>query len=494
MSLVLKPINELLGKIFSIPSYQRGYRWKNTQVENLLDDILEFRVQSKKEKDKTKDVFYCLQPLIVSKKDNGYILIDGQQRLTTIYLILTYLGKTKYKIEYKTRKKSETFLKEVDQAVDQDKKFENIDYFYIAEAYKTIKNWFKAKGDSIKTGFAETLLNKGKNVQVIWYEIENENENEIAAEIFTRINAGKIPLTNAELIKALFLKKDNFESNEKDNIYLKQLEIASEWDRIESSLQDDKFWCFISTDSDKYDTRIEFIFYLMVNKKSSNEDYITFYEFQKKFKEKDINTIWDEVKQYFMTIEQWYNNREFYHLIGYLIHSKLNWKVQELKTLIKQAQLKTKTDFKECLKSLIENQLKEVVIDELEYGDEHLKDVLLLFNIQTIINNKSNIRFPFDEYKKMNWDIEHIRSIQSDKPDDLEKQKKWLNNVYEYYTGNSFCTNSLTKTKEESLNKITSLLLKIDKHTENNFTEEFNTVYELVLAKFKAQLESCDGL
>ena len=81
-SLVLKPINELLGKIFFIPSYQRGYRWKNTQVENLLDDILEFRVQSKKEKDKTKDVFYCLQPLIVSKKDNGYILIDGQQRLT----------------------------------------------------------------------------------------------------------------------------------------------------------------------------------------------------------------------------------------------------------------------------------------------------------------------------------------------------------------------------------------------------------------------------
>lgn len=66
---------------FYIPSYQRGYRWSETEVVRLLDDIYQ---NGKKN--------YCLQPVVVRKKGDQYELIDGQQRLTT----LSVSGNTEY--------------------------------------------------------------------------------------------------------------------------------------------------------------------------------------------------------------------------------------------------------------------------------------------------------------------------------------------------------------------------------------------------------------
>lgn len=59
---------------FYIPSYQRGYRWSETEVVRLLDDIYQ---NGKKN--------YCLQPVVVRKKEDRYELIDGQQRLIAGY-------------------------------------------------------------------------------------------------------------------------------------------------------------------------------------------------------------------------------------------------------------------------------------------------------------------------------------------------------------------------------------------------------------------------
>lgn len=56
----LKKTNELLGMNFYIPSYQRGYRWTEQQVKDLLNDIDEFKQEG--------DNWYCLQPLVVKKR------------------------------------------------------------------------------------------------------------------------------------------------------------------------------------------------------------------------------------------------------------------------------------------------------------------------------------------------------------------------------------------------------------------------------------------
>ena len=124
----LKGVNEILGMSFYIPDYQRGFRWGKQQVEDLLNDINEFKEEGSN--------FYCLQPLVVrNRQDEKKILsqiketnklsdvkklleetkewevIDGQQRLTTLFLILKALGNyNPYTLQYQTREKSKEFL------------------------------------------------------------------------------------------------------------------------------------------------------------------------------------------------------------------------------------------------------------------------------------------------------------------------------------------------------------------------------------------------
>jgi hypothetical protein len=72
----------------------------------------------------------------------------------------------------------------------------NIDFYHIGQAIKTISEWFE-KRDSEVEAIKDGILNKTK---IIWFQLSPE-ENAVAA--FTRLNVGKIPLTNGELIRAL---------------------------------------------------------------------------------------------------------------------------------------------------------------------------------------------------------------------------------------------------------------------------------------------------
>src|SRR5580704_12930324 len=98
-----------------IPAYQRGYRWTQLQVTQLLDDIWDF-IQ-----DGAGD-FYCLQPIVVRRMDDGrFEVLDGQQRLTTLHILLSHqreilriLRISRFSIAYETR--DPAFLEEIDPA------------------------------------------------------------------------------------------------------------------------------------------------------------------------------------------------------------------------------------------------------------------------------------------------------------------------------------------------------------------------------------------
>ncbi len=349
----LKSIYELLcneeGKpeSFFIPSYQRGYRWTEQQVKELLQDIWDFAQDVESNKNSG---FYCLQPIVIKKSkevDFTWDVIDGQQRLTTIYILLKYFEqqtKTKpYKIGYETRKNSQEFLKNIDNVPNEN----NIDFFHMSKTFATIEKWFEDKDFANINLFLTRLLqkpniennniDKAKNIRVIWYEVEEdetqteEENNKKDIEIFTRINMGKIPLTNAELIKALLIQgyKDN------DNKNNKQFELASEWDFIEYSLQNDDFWYFINKDKNEKATRIEFIFeliaenYIKDKNDLSNDGYYEFHIInhylqndtrdEKEKKETIYENLWSEVKNYFRILNEWYEDREFFYKIGFLI-------------------------------------------------------------------------------------------------------------------------------------------------------------------------------
>ena len=64
----LKSVSELLGMKFFIPSYQRGYRWTEQQVKDLLNDVNEFNPE--KVKYSSEETWYCLQLLVVKEMDS----------------------------------------------------------------------------------------------------------------------------------------------------------------------------------------------------------------------------------------------------------------------------------------------------------------------------------------------------------------------------------------------------------------------------------------
>ena len=465
-NLTLKPITELLDDDFHIPAYQRGYRWTTRQVKDLLDDISSFQIESDGKK---KETFYCLQPIVVARRDDGqWELVDGQQRLTTLFLILTYLkplvevlGKSPYSLEYETRKNSATFLEHVDLARAE----ENIDYYHICEAYKTIKKWFEDKDGTRKLLLLQCILNSdddGRNVKVIWYELPDDQP---PVDAFVRLNMGKIPLTNAELIRALFLKSRNFEENE---IHLKQLQIAQEWDAIEKAMQNDGFWYFLYGGKTAYPTRIEYLFELItadidMSDLLEDDPYRTFIAYSRGFQEtaalpdgmrdQHITRVaaeWRKVKQYFMTCEEWFRDRTLYHLVGYLIThgvSLCDIRVMSLACGKSSFQQKLKhqmfVDMFDCdpvdyVDETDRQQMISEALGEFNYANDRAKvrSVLLLFNISTLLENcGSELRFPFDSYKKEEWDIEHIRSVKSDKPGRVDAQRQWLQAVVAFLTG-----------------------------------------------------------
>lgn len=482
-TLELKSIAELQDMAFYIPAYQRGYRWTQQQVKDLLKDILEFS-------EKGNAGIYCLQPLVVVKRlsDEDSVMkriheakdlsevrhllkeqwevVDGQQRLTTIRLILEALQQSHfYDIEYETRKDSASFLDGIMNGIPDSDVKENIDYYHIKQAVNFINDWLKRKDID---RFRNVLLHQ---VKFIWYETQESNPK----EVFTRLNIGKISLTNAELIKALLLNKSNFESNDYGKVRLHQQEIAMEWDVIEYSLQSSEFWLFLNEPGNERPTRIDFIFDMicqedMLHCKDDQEiqmsdDLKTFRYFNHYFetqkqKEEAIQTIWEKVKEIFQTLQEWFDDKELYHYIGFLIciGKSVNriyrqWTRYATKSVFRENYLMKA--IKESIRYKdIENTVYEVdaeVSQEFKGGvKQNCRPILLLHNLQTVINQNNVLaenkkyregvfyKFPFHLYKSEDWDVEHIDSNTENKLNDIQSQREWLLNVYFGLQGDAF--------------------------------------------------------
>lgn len=412
----LREINKLINMSFHIPTYQRGYRWDERQVKDLLDDLYEFKSSA----NTNVGEFYCLQPIVVKKNDEQYEVIDGQQRLTTIYIILKYLKMRRlFSIDYATREGSKAFLESIEEHLDDEESDTNIDFYFMRIAYTTVRDWFERKVEENEEYSLETEMTTYflRHCQVIWYEVDDNADVE---SIFTRLNIGKIPLTNAELIKALLLRSSNYseEGTEDDKInYLRRLEIANEWDQIENTLQDDKVWFFINPKK-QTEVRIEYLFDIAYLLERSSDEYAAFHETYRKLDLMNVEQVWQEIKDRFQLIMEWYHDQILYHLIGFLASS------DQMQTMVSDLIFDyntykyTKSEFKKEVMQRVKNRIKKITnIGELDYDtdDKEITTILLLFNVVTVMR-KSNAysRFPFDRYKKNQWTLEHIHAQQAE--------------------------------------------------------------------------------
>lgn len=486
-SITLKSLRELLDMNFFIPSYQRGYRWTEQQVKELLNDIDEFSTQTANTPNPGQ--FYCLQPLVVKKMDNDarkkyglndsiwYEVVDGQQRLTTFFLLLSFLHQKFVDSEgdYPSEIFTIKYERNLNGEISLDPTLDDIDSFHFRKAYSEISEWIKKRrGQTMTKGkmslFYDALVtakihekpneekkDDANNVRFIWYEL---GENEDPIKVFTRLNVGKISLTNAELIKALLLKSSNFEGRESE-LKLRQQEIASEWDNIEYTLQNDEFWLFLHEAGYDRPTRIDFIFDLICEHNALNlskeqldeigtDEYRTFryfYEYFTHTSNHSVKYCWEKVLHRFSTFSEWYDESEIYHYVGYLIACG----AKKLEVLLKEW---TECDSKTLFIKYLKREIKSVICNEsLCYPLDKQYDIdgndkwktrrtLLFHNIQTVIDQnkvqKENVRyglstfykFPFHLYKLEGWDVEHISSNTTNPETDIDTQKEWLMNCY----------------------------------------------------------------
>lgn len=462
-NLVTKLVGDIKGK-FIIPAYQRGYRWAE-EITMLLNDLNE--IPEGKE--------YCLQPIVVKTiSPQNYELIDGQQRLTTLFLLLNYIKensipseKVNYSINYEIRKNSEQFLSSIDYK-NISLEPQNVDEYFIIEAVRKIKEWFDAQNNPTTTAILLDLKLHTK-VKVIWYEID---ETEDAVSLFTRLNIGKIPLTNAELVKAVFLTRNNGIDERH------QLEIVTQWDSIENELHNEQFWAFITNKgADLFPTRIELLFDLMADKPDNDRERLrTLFYFQDRIK--SINMIggkkidiWKEVVSYFQRLKEWYNNSELYHKIGYLIAVRQ----KSLQELIRESSKCPKKEFILCLNQWIADSILFEKYADLSYDVPSekvcIEKLLLLFNVISVYTNgDKSMSFPFDKHKnkKGGWSLEHIHAQQSEGLKTAELWVEWL----------KLHVKSLKNIDAE---RYQDLILEIEASYENINRERFQELYEKVI-------------
>lgn len=468
------PISELLdGKHhFVIPSFQRGYRWEEKQVIDLLEDIKQFA-----DDDNPKSNSYFLQPVVVKAcKYNdveSYEILDGQQRLTTMLLLLKRLMKRLGEDERVIYEKSLydiLYTNRPQLNFDNPNAADNIDSYYLSEAKRVIDEWFKKQTDirqNLSNFLGSLLYNQKRQVKIIWYAIEEDKEDLYSINIFNRLNKGKIPLTSSELIKALFIMDYDLRS---DGDSLPAEQLSMEWNEMERKFQDDNFWYFISDDNRGTQTRIDVLFDFVTCRDEEKDVDYSYREFQKlydfcrelerkKTQEGNISQVqfssvwsndihnmqdaWKQVRKTFDRLVAWYEDNLYYHYVGYLVAIgftplEIFNHLEASKRDRRQAEPGYEWTIDDTMKSLRKKMMerfkqenkyiKKDAIDEFEYKSEYVPRVLLLFNVECCRKGQ-NTRFAFDKYKTGKWDVEHVDSQNDATLQEYGDRMRWLNNV-----------------------------------------------------------------
>lgn len=452
----MQSINYLFRKSFFVPTYQRGYRWTETQVKELLEDLYDFVSTKKDEND-----YYCLQPIIVKKKEDCWELVDGQQRLTALWLIsaLYYcsnkedvinIERETYNLVYEQKDEFTALFNIIEAMLDNNSlkslveklepyKEKCIDGRKLIESIEYISRF--SRNNKTAKGVLAKIFDSINSVRIIWYVLD-ENENSI--QTFTNINANKIELTNAELIKAVLLNAVDDE--------LKMQNKALQWEEIEKGLNDNDFWSYMITKNRKnYNTRIDYLFEIFCDKHNllkqvdgkEKDRYAIFRAISEFLVGKDVDDVWKEIQDIYDTLRDWYNDYFLYHTIGLLLiidkgndaviinelyneYSKVDKKTfkNHILNRIKELYVSDKkvTPFSKFDEEQIKADLEELTIQE----SEKVRSVLLLYNIALLVNaNNTYERFPFELFKNGTWDIEHINP-QTPKDATAEEKENWL--------------------------------------------------------------------
>jgi hypothetical protein len=295
---------------------------------------------------------------------------------------------------------------------------------------------------------------------------------------------------------------------------LKQLKIASEWDQIEKTLNEKSFWAFLTNEqAEEYPAKIEFLLKMLIENPNASDDNAVFnYYFLKIAGEKkSVESVWEGDKQnrapdsnrgiveVFETIREWYADRNYYHLVGFLISQDIAC----AKEILFDTRLMGKSEFENYLKGKIRDRLKSISnIEALDYTDSRgyhdLRDILTLFNIITVNKMRDDSqRYPFVSHKAEQWSLEHIHAqnsqklstrrewrewleVHRDAMPDREKNKELLQEIEEVLAS----LDNDKKNQKEIFNELSDRIINVFREAEDG-GEEIHTIENMALIGFE---------
>lgn len=416
---------------FNIPEYQRGYKWTVDNIIQLLEDLKGFKQNS-------SDEFYCLQNITITKTNiNGHScfnVIDGQQRLTTLFILISYIQRNMSNkvlsaesniLRYSIREETDKFLRESiltgDYWNDVEYKPATKDQYYIAEVAKAVAEWF-----NINNLEERTILD---HLKLIVNKVESGEEE----TVFASLNGGKVDLDGADLVRAILITRaakqkypslisektlhqiTNDDINLNINIKVSSLGKINEF-RVKLGIELDMMNNWWS------DRKVRSYFeQLLPNRISQNKSFkyseypidLLYYAFFEAYKDKlathgntdldlrifengidkdgeggnDHLEFYKEVKEFHLTLVDWYNDDEIYNLLGYLMYNYKSASVSFAMLWNEWKLTESKSDFKSKLKRIIREQLALAFARSDDSTDIADKLILLRKSITNIAEN-----------------------------------------------------------------------------------------------------------
>lgn len=416
---------------FNIPEYQRGYKWTVDNIVQLLEDLKGFKQNS-------SDEFYCLQNITITKTNiNGHScfnVIDGQQRLTTLFILISYIQRNMSNkvlsaesniLRYSIREETDKFLRESiltgDYWNDVEYKPATKDQYYIAEVAKAVAEWF-----NINNLEERTILD---HLKLIVNKVESGEEE----TVFASLNGGKVDLDGADLVRAILITRAakqkypslisektlhqiaNNDINLNINIKVSSLGKINEF-RVKLGIELDMMNNWWS------DRKVRSYFeQLLPNRISQNKSFkyseypidLLYYAFFEAYKDKlathgntdldlrifengidkdgeggnDHLEFYKEVKEFHLTLVDWYNDDEIYNLLGYLMYNYKSASVSFAMLWNEWKLTESKSDFKSKLKRIIREQLALAFAGSDDSTDIADKLILLRKSITNIAEN-----------------------------------------------------------------------------------------------------------
>lgn len=474
-------------KTFVVPYYQRGYKWslqKNTKrgdlhLSLLLSDLKNEFQNSLRDGKISRNYEYYLQGITVKEDCNEMELVDGQQRTTSIFILLCCLKhrgipieiNLQNKLHYKVRNTANSLLQEfVNGNSVGDERIQDI--AALKKAWSLCNTTLD--GISKLELFSQFLL---ENIKIIYIQLD---KNQDETKVFSMMNKNKAEMSQTDLIKSNILREASRQmfGNLKGQVANDGLEwqinqlrgkLATEWDSWRKwweKKEHKEFGKMIALNfssstnvSIEPDMVVIFRFYQTIKQSNLKTESIGLYEY---FKDIVINRssnnieaveVFEEIRLIQQVIAEWYNDVEIYNYLGLLFKGS-GIKEKEIKLIeLYRAYIESKQNFPNKIKQhyirqILAESRVDVFIDEIlkdidAYHNQYSTVARQLLRMNVLMASKQKQKFDFTLYEENNYK----------NPEDIDNASK---RSLEHIKPQTYRNSNIPANEHESLKRLTN--------------------------------------